>query len=486
MAAHTDVDGLWLFLGVLGLGTLALACGLLAVFVAFFLPNFIRATIGRAPLDKLVVCHDLTILKFTETGVDLRVALHVLETKLPWSWLSAGIAAPTVFISHVTGPDTSVPLAKVALSDPIVITGKSDLWVRQKRVVVTVLNSKNVKAVLRRIFVQKSVSGISIKVNLNASIQLMGRVILSKVPLEKIIDLEHSQAETQKALATYLDSQKLKPQTSIKEEKKILETPASSSAAAAAEELVIPPVTSSSSGENATASQSSTLSPNPAPESLERLPHESLLPGLEISQLPIESTMTSFSTGLVLQFSKPPPLGLRLGSVGFDVQLNGSTFASGVVTGVHLHKRTKRVPWCPAQCKACCRRRGGFLQGALNGAVSGLAGGEWGSGAAVVRITNVTVTESHGKEVKWLDEVLQAVELEHDLDAVRLLGGAARDAAKDVVESVLSILQGLPTQLASAVGASVAAAGSAGVGGVVGAGGATEAAAGIFFSIKKE
>jgi hypothetical protein len=80
----------------------------------------------------------------------------------------------------------------------------------------------------------------------------------------------------------------------------------------------------------------------------------------------------------------------------------------------------------------------GVLKGALTGTVSGLLGGEWGSGSSVLKIVNVRIEDEMGKNVLWLEEVLEVLELEHDLDAIRRLGGKAKDGVMGVAAALLA------------------------------------------------
>ncbi|KAJ1558503.1 hypothetical protein HK405_013535, partial [Cladochytrium tenue] len=199
------------------------------------------------------------------------------------------------------------------------------------------------------------------------------------------------------------------------------------------------------------------------------------------------------ATGLTLGGSSVPS-GSGSSSAGADGDPGGD--GSGAVrrtTAAEL--RVEIVPAVVASpVRGLLSSARGVLRGALAGAVSGLAGGEWGSGAAVVSVTNLRVaapayvsppptvvvpgeapaaaaaTEKVGSAtavsvktkpagpptaasaaasgdaavpVAWLDEVLAPLVLEHDLDAVRRVGGAARGAWRDLADAVLGIFQGL-------------------------------------------
>ncbi|KAJ3329781.1 hypothetical protein HDU76_007152 [Blyttiomyces sp. JEL0837] len=182
-----------------------------------------------------------------------------------------------------------------------------------------------------------------------------------------------------------------------------------------------------------------------------RSPADGPLPGLQITPLPVESTLTTISTGLLLGFKQPPAITIRLAAITFDVQLNRSTVASGLVSGLHLHDETTSTAVLVEIVPAVISRpvhglwssAKGVLRGALNGTVSGLLGGEWGSGSTVIRIVNWGVLDGTGKRIKWVEEILEAVEVEHDLDAVRRIGGAVRGGVRDVKDGVLGMIAGV-------------------------------------------
>ncbi|KAJ1548606.1 hypothetical protein HK405_002043 [Cladochytrium tenue] len=214
-------------------------------------PRAIQHAVRVAPLDKLVVIHDVSVLGFTPDGLDLRLHLRVLGTRLPLSFLTAGLQdAPTATVSLVVAespasrvtpqppprppsplpspasssakagsadtPPTAAaaaesrhvvasPLARVCLSETITATGLGDLRIRQSCIRVHILSTANVRALLRRILEKRSVAGIRIKLNLAVTIQVLGFALWRDLPLEKVVDLGDALVRKNVALKQYLE-----------------------------------------------------------------------------------------------------------------------------------------------------------------------------------------------------------------------------------------------------------------------------------------
>lgn len=438
---------------------LVLLIAIIVVYVvmAFVVPKIIKDQVGKAPIDKLVVVYDATVLGFSEFGVNIRLHFKVLGTKLPLRFLTAGLAVPpTITISHIPDPvhpSMSYEIARVQLSDEITVTGEGDAEIKQSNVVVTILHAGNVRTLLRSVALKKSLKGVFIKLNLEATIQVLGHVLWENLPLEKIIDVHDAQVRKHMNLEKYLEEQRIEKEKrkEIAVKKETETEAACTDENSATSEPISEPLHSLTTTLPASSSSSSAIRLSRTTTLIPRSPEDALLPGLKLTRLPLDSTLTSLTSGLLLSFTKPPPLGLRLSAVTFDVHLNGSIVASGYVSGIHVHDRSMLVRIGVEIVPAVVSRpvRGvlssmrGVLRGALNGTVSGLLGGEWGSGAAVIKLANVSVVDALGGKVVWLNEVLEALEIEHDLDAVRRLGGAVKGGLSDVAMSVLSLLQGV-------------------------------------------
>ncbi|KAJ3215307.1 hypothetical protein HDU67_000584 [Dinochytrium kinnereticum] len=576
---------------MLGLVTAAIALIVLAlvahIVLVYLVPRVIQETFRTLELKKLVVMasfsstinrHEATLLKFTPNGAELRLRMNVLETRLPVPWLRLGLAKPPVItacrlmISSRSAP-VALPLARLTLSDPITLTGLSDLWIWQDRIDVEVLDVAVLKAMVRKVSLQNgSTEGLMVKINLEATLQFMGIVLYQNLPLEKVIDVKQNEDLKQEAMDLYNSakqngclpsvvnisgtprplaeeylsssptspmpptetSRTINPDTPNNERPPLAlpgiifpSSPSHPSKLSALKEALLlekepsllgmeteplngdPSIPSSVSDttvndisigdddirfdyiQESPPSQNPIISSDPTSKPVTQLlgsfpaffndsfqrflsySHsrligcvddylvpvvpfrdpgaEGVFPGIKAIRQPVDTSISGFSTGLSLTFTRPPSLSLRLGMVSFDIQLNGSNVATATVNGIEFRPSSTRadimIEVIPSMVKKPIRgflsSARGVLRGALNGTVAGLVNGEWGSGATVLRVMNLQVEDEGGNKIAWVENVLEALDLEHDLDAVRRLGGAAKGAARDVKDGILDVAAGV-------------------------------------------
>ncbi|KAI8850400.1 hypothetical protein BC829DRAFT_389339 [Chytridium lagenaria] len=399
----------------------------------------------------------------------MRLRMNVLDSRLPIPWLRLGVAKPPISADLV-----EVKLARAFLSNPITLTGLSDLWIWQDKIVVEILDNAVLKGILRKISAQNgSTEGLIFKVILKPLFNLWDCVTLDITKNEELKkggdgDFKHSPctrklpstvpiagtssaipSPTTAAFTNDLDSLKkplrLRILKSIQQSNWGVKTPT---------QKMMDTVTNYSAAvlqllhDRFIGSSDSYILPvipwrDPGPEGV--------FPGIKPNRQPVDTSMTGLSTGLSLTFARPPSLQLRLGTVSFDIHLNGSIVASAAINGIEFRHDSTRadilIEVIPSMMKRPIRgllsSARGVLRGALNGAVSGLINGEWGSGSTVLRIVNLRIEDEIGAPVLWVMDVIEALDLEHDLDAFGRLGGAAKGAAKDVRDSVFEITAGL-------------------------------------------
>ncbi|KAJ3106891.1 hypothetical protein HDU97_005378 [Phlyctochytrium planicorne] len=484
----------------------------------FIIPKIIQDTVRTLELKKLVVIHDATVLKIKPTGLELRLRMNVLDTRLPLAWLRAGLAKPpTITISRIvesSNHSPPYPFAKAHLSDPITLTGLSDLWIWQDCIDVEITDESIVKGIVRKLSQQEwTTDGLIFQINLQATIQFMGYVLYDNLALEKIIDVTRNAGKPKLCHSLKfltLAWLELKKETIelFEASKKRGELPATVPVAGIPKPLkdsysadeALPGIMFSNHPShpcqrgsqpkepvNSSKEESKTQEAKPAdliskPPSFLRdisskllkfldnfmgvdenyraqLPvvpwrepaADGVFPDLKLNQQPVDTSMSGVSTGVSLTFSRPPSLWLKLGTISLDIQLNGSSVASATVTGLEFYHNSTRadimIEIVPSVVKrpivGLLSSARGVLRGALNGTVAGLVNGDWGSGATILRITNIKVENEDGRRVLWVDNVLESVVLEHDLDGVRRLGGAAKGAARDVKDTVWNVAAGV-------------------------------------------
>ena len=133
--------------------------------------------------------------------------------------------------------------------------------------------------------------------------------------------------------------------------------------------------------------------------------------------------------------------------IKFHLTLNGSTFAAGVLQGLIIGPNTSSVQVSISLKSIVLKNpvRGmastvkGLLKGAMTGSLNGLLFGNWGQGLSVVGLRKIELYSSSGSRVEWLEQVLDTLELEKDLEAVKRLRSNAGKVAKNVKDGFASV-----------------------------------------------
>ncbi|KAJ3283462.1 hypothetical protein HK104_010378 [Borealophlyctis nickersoniae] len=192
--------------------------------------------------------------------------------------------------------------------------------------------------------------------------------------------------------------------------------------------------------------------PNPLPGPTRvRIGAESLFPDPILTPLPVIAGLSGITTGLEIRFAAPPALSLTLQSIKFSVHLNGFAAATGNLTNISFSPSTltstigiEIVPSVVARpISGLAGMFRGVLKGAIAGTVSGIMTGDWGSGAAVISVRDIEITDGEGKRVEWVERIMGALELEKDLDAVRQVRTHGGQGAAQIKEVVLGVASGV-------------------------------------------
>ncbi|KAJ3119453.1 hypothetical protein HK101_007202, partial [Irineochytrium annulatum] len=70
---------------------------------------------------------------------------------------------------------------------------------------------------------------------------------------------------------------------------------------------------------------------------------DGIFPGMKVTRLPIDTSISSITTGLSFTFSHPPAVTCRLGNISMEIQLNGSVVAHATVSGLELRDTSTRA-----------------------------------------------------------------------------------------------------------------------------------------------
>lgn len=152
--------------------------------------------------------------------------------------------------------------------------------------------------------------------------------------------------------------------------------------------------------------------------------------------------------GCIIEFAAPPILNLSIPVIKFHITLNGSNFAAGVLQGliigpnvssVQVSINLKSIVLTKNPVKGIASTAKGFIKGAMAGTLNGLLFGNWGHGVSVVGVHNFELYTSSGSRVKWLEEVLDTLDIEKDLEAVKRLRSKAGKVAKNVKDGFVNV-----------------------------------------------
>jgi hypothetical protein len=152
----------------------------------------------------------------------------------------------------------------------------------------------------------------------------------------------------------------------------------------------------------------------------------------------------SVNAGLSVQFSKPPGLNFSVGRISFQSLLNGTCVATCRLSPCKMSQLSKEAcfnahidpvalanpilgPFSTFQS---------ILSGAIKGTMNGLLYGDWAAESTIVGIRNIRIKDENGNRVLWLDSLLDGIEFEYDIDAVRMIGSRAIEKTSDLSDAL--------------------------------------------------
>jgi hypothetical protein len=391
-------------------------------------PWIIQKTVKEIPLDKDLKFNELSVLSFHRDGHVAKLDLTVLHTRPPVSWVHIKVT-PTTPLSLYDERSGKL-LAQVSCYQPIVVTGTSDVRIKQDCVELFWKDSLALKELVRRAVIggEQELSRISLKVSLCATFDIMhGLLYIPDLKLEKVINLGQ------------VKEQKLKGKAKRAEKAESIRKKAGLDTTQNAQQQG---ESSNSSSSRLSQADQHFLEATQQPEGI-----HSLLPQPTFRPLPMSTSVGSIVGGIDITFKEPPAMNLSLPVIRFKVSLNGSNVAQGVLQGLILTSKKDQVNLSiqltsvvvekPLSGMAATAK--GMLRGALTGTLNGLLFGQWGEGASVVGIHNIEVFDKDGCHVVWLEQVLDAFEIEKDLEAFKRLRNRAGMAAGNVREAALNL-----------------------------------------------
>ena len=156
--------------------------------------------------------------------------------------------------------------------------------------------------------------------------------------------------------------------------------------------------------------------------------------------------------GLEIIFSKPPGLTFKFGDIRFDSMLNGSRVAHCIIQGAEL-AADSTVCRILLEVEPCVTSKRpisglattakGMIAGAFTGTMNGLLYGDWGAGATIVGVDNISVENEQRRQVKWLSDILSIVQMEHDIDAVKKGASLTKQATGEFKDGLVRMAAGV-------------------------------------------
>jgi hypothetical protein len=174
-----------------------------------------------------------------------------------------------------------------------------------------------------------------------------------------------------------------------------------------------------------------------------------LLPDATLTPLPVTQGLRTILGGLEIEFAKPPGLNLKLGETRFLTNLNGSQVAHCVIQSVELSdvstvcRLILEVEPCVTSNKpisGLASAAKGIVTGAVKGTVNGILYGDWGAQSTIVGMKGITIKNEQGRLVRWVQELLEVIEIEHDVDAVKKGAALTKQATGDFKEGLVRMV----------------------------------------------
>ncbi|TPX72647.1 hypothetical protein SpCBS45565_g00406 [Spizellomyces sp. 'palustris'] len=393
---------MWIVVSQLVLAAILLPLGYFVI-----VPAIIKRTFATTPLEagnKSPAIETLALKQFTNQGLDLKVAGVLLNSKLPSPILFGGVE-PAVFRVSDEGGKSVV---EVAYSNPVNINGKSDLRFDQDTLTINFPDPETTKTLVSTVLTvtQNGTVGMKMektfKITGTASINLMGIIF-------KNIDLERSQVVDLVQVAKIVDG------------------------------MLGNSTTSGIPGMNSTTLGTPTLPPR-----LHKRQESGAPPSMAITLTGLAVRINSrvISTTATGSFSGAQPINLSLGSLSAtttlstipvaQVSLSNLTLSS--TFGINLDINPLQSA-DPAVLQDVVKRL-------VDGRVQGVTAG----------VKNVTIRDSRGQNVDWLNKVLEGVNFERDLGTLQNglmtisgfgTGASASSSFSDILKiNNLSVLTG--------------------------------------------
>ena len=411
------------------------------VFKYYVLPRIIQYAVEVAPLEAPDAdLNEFKLVTLDDIGFKMYVDSTLAGSQIPslrWGLLDAlwiRIRLGQISIKEI-GTDKLV--GYLDLSNPIMVTAVDDCRFVQNIRFDFHENASALKSIIQRIsFVgPNELRLISIRVTFRLSLSIMDLFVVDSVECGKTINLGElrdvlkAQAEAAKEAHSKASSASSSAVTSrIASQSLGSVSTSTASISSAINDLAKDPKEDSLVFDNSyssatTLDEEDSMCDTDSTADMD----QKLFPNPEINVF-ANPKLRSVEAGLEIEFSAPPKFNFDIGTIEFTLMLHNSQFAKVVVTGMCLREDSRFARLVVQVLPSALSSRPitgavtsmkGIIKGVVKGAKNGFLFGEWGAEAMILGVKDIKINNENDREVWWIKELLQGIEFEHDVEAVK-------------------------------------------------------------------
>ncbi|KAJ2999693.1 hypothetical protein HDV02_002166 [Globomyces sp. JEL0801] len=389
--------------------------------------------------------HHFNLNRITNEGLELSLIVEIGYTKLPLPFMWLTVDVPMV---QIVDYDTNLELAKVYLDSPVTLDGLTELTLKQKLKIEVCDNVPVLSSIVRKVLIghMAEIDRLTLRLNFIGSFSLMGLMNIDKVKCGKTINFGDMK-EQKAAFREHKRQLKLKEMKFHEELEYCLMTNVlTSDGVRTLKDFELDsPIPVDSVAKSYLSIPSIPSIPLPCPDFL-----KDLFPYPEITPF-VYPNILCIDAGLDVTFSKPPGFNFKLGTITYQVLCNGHKVARCKVSPCEMSQLTKWARFSVQITPIALTHPvvGSYttfrsvLRGTLSGTYNGVVYGEWGAESTIIGIKKVTIENENNEQVQWLTDLLHGLEVEYDIDAIRLVSGKAIEKTHDLSDAMLQLTAGV-------------------------------------------
>ncbi|KAJ3320128.1 hypothetical protein HDV06_005693 [Boothiomyces sp. JEL0866] len=401
------------------------------LFKVYFLPFAIQNFIEIVPLNKDPLFHSIHLREITDYGFELSLINTIRYSKLPVPFIKLKADIPLVVVYDQSQGEL---LGKVELSSPVHIDGQSDIVLKQTLKVQVCDSVEALQVLINKVLIggPSEIAKITLRLQFSGSFTFFDLIEVKDIACGKTINMGKMMEDKKRF-----------------REMKELEAMRKKKVAAEMDYCLMSNVLVNDTleKEDPPAATKSRFLPEIPTLSITSPPFlKDLCPNPQITPFAYPGLL-GVNAGLDIEFSKPPGLNFNIGRVKFETLLNGSCVANCIVDSCCLTQMSKTSRFSINVTPTALshpitgpfRTARGLMSGAISGTYNGVVYGEWGAGSIVLGIRKIRIENEHGNRVLWLNELVDKLEFEQDIDAVRYVGAQAISKTSDLSAAIQSL-----------------------------------------------